>query len=147
MVKKLKGKISDDNTTINVIEAARQIWLAGLGAFALAETEGSRFFEMLVKEGEAIEARGVKVAEESIEAVRGKASDTWDKMEQVFQERVAWTLNRLGVPTHEDIHDLTRRIEALQSSIAQLMQVQANEEIAKKSSPRGRGAKQTAITG
>ena len=35
-------------------DSATQIWLAGLGAFAKAQKEGGKFFDTLVKEGEAV---------------------------------------------------------------------------------------------
>ena len=38
-------------------DSAQQVWLAGLGALGRAQAEGSRFFDGLVKEGEAWEAR------------------------------------------------------------------------------------------
>lgn len=104
----------------SVIELARQIWLAGVGAFAKAEAEGGQFFESLVKEGEAVEERTKKVAEEKIEAIKTKASESWEKVEEMFQERVARVLKRLGVPTHEDLSKLSKQVEALDKSIKEL---------------------------
>jgi poly(hydroxyalkanoate) granule-associated protein len=51
---------------------------------------------------------------------RGKASQQFDRLEELFQERVAQVLNRLGVPTQEDIQELTKRVEALNESIRAL---------------------------
>lgn len=104
----------------SVIELAHQIWLAGVGAFAKAEAEGGQFFESLVKEGEAVEERTKKVAEEKIEAIKTKASESWEKVEEMFQERVARVLKRLGVPTHEDLSKLSKQVEALDKSIKEL---------------------------
>ncbi len=134
MVKKITGKVSDTKVHKGVVDFAYDIWLAGLGAFVLAEQEGSRLFKVLVQEGEAFEARSKQEAENRIEQaadqikeakgkvqeVRETAIDNWDKLEQVFQERVAWALNRLGVPSHEDIRDLASKVEALQESINKL---------------------------
>ena len=53
-------------------------------------------------------------------SVSSKATQHWDKLEQVFEERVERALSRLGVPTNKDIQQLTERIEALSSAIADL---------------------------
>jgi poly(hydroxyalkanoate) granule-associated protein len=121
MVKKLKalagGASADNEFAQTVRESAQQIWLAGLGAFAKAQASGTKFqaegakiFEALVKEGEARQsfvrkATGMKVAEAA-----AKASGTWDKLEQVFEDRVARSLSSLGVPTKKDIESLSRRV-------------------------------------
>ena len=127
MTKKLKPSEQGAHITSNIIDSAREIWLAGVGAFAKAEEEGNKFFENLVKEGEKIEARGRKVAEEAMAGMKGtmtdvrnKANDTWDKIEQVFQDRVARALNALGVPTYEDIQDLSQRVEVLTETVREL---------------------------
>lgn len=127
MAKKLKPSEQGAHITSSIIDSAREIWLAGAGAFTKAEEEGNKFFENLVKEGEKIEARGRKTAEEAMAGMKGrmtevrnKANDTWDKIEQVFQDRVARALNALGVPTYEDIQDLAQRVEVLTATVKEL---------------------------
>ncbi|HNJ75966.1 MAG TPA: phasin family protein, partial [Azospira sp.] len=69
MAKKLKalaGAVADNQFAATVKESAHQIWLAGLGAFAKAQDEGNKVFDALVKEGESIQARTRKVADEKI---------------------------------------------------------------------------------
>jgi poly(hydroxyalkanoate) granule-associated protein len=108
----------------SLVESAQQIWMAGVGAFTRAQGEGSKLFEALVKEGMNIEKTTRKLAGGRVEAVRdameghvgavrGRASDTWDRLEKVFEERVQRALNRLGVPGREDIAELTARVDAL----------------------------------
>lgn len=53
-------------------------------------------------------------------SVSSKATQHWDKLEQVFEERVERALSRLGVPTNKDIQQLSERIEALSAAIADL---------------------------
>jgi poly(hydroxyalkanoate) granule-associated protein len=123
--KKLKRTaLGENHFTKLVKDSAHQIWLAGLGAFAKAQEEGSKFFETLVKEGEEIESRTKKVAEEKVEEAKTKTSDTWDKLEQVFEDRVSRALNRLGVPTNDDIKNLSKRMEELNRSIKELIKAQ-----------------------
>ncbi len=115
-----------------------QIWLAGLGAFSRAEVEGGKGFEKLVKTGEEIENRtrdevrrqiGLanskvgdvrSVAENKVEEMKSKATDTWDKVERVFDDRVSRALKRLGVPTRKDVEALQKQVEALTEQVSKL---------------------------
>ena len=105
-------------------DSAQQIWLAGLGAFAKAQAEGGKAFETLVKEGLSIQRKTQAVAEERISEatsrvssmasdISSKAAGKWDKLESLFEERVAKALGTLGVPTARDIEALMARIRAL----------------------------------
>ncbi|WP_152206656.1 phasin family protein [Marinobacter changyiensis] len=111
----LAGKIKD---------SARQIWLAGLGAYTKAEEDAGKFFERLVNEGEELEnkTRGVvekqlKSVETRVEDVREKATGTWDKLEHLFDQRVSGALRRLGIHRRDEIEALEARIEALEAEL------------------------------
>lgn len=114
----------------SLVESAQHIWMAGVGAFNRAQGEGSKLFEALVKEGMNIEQNTRKLATGKVDAVRDamegrvgvvreRASDTWDRLEKVFEERVQRALNRLGVPRREDLTDLSERIDALATQVKQ----------------------------
>lgn len=98
-------------------DSANQIWLAGLGAFAKAQEEGNKVFESLVKDGEAVQARNKKLADERIAEFTSQAAGawdkTWDRVGQVFEQRVAKALHTLNVPTKDDIDLLNQRIAEL----------------------------------
>jgi len=96
-----------------VRESANQIWLAGLGAFAKAQEEGAKMFEALVAEGEKFQERTKATADERIEEVRERATGTWDKLEKVFEDRVARALHTLNVPSRKDIDTLSKRVHEL----------------------------------
>lgn len=121
MVKKLKSLAADSgNLSDTIRESAQQIWLAGLGAFAKAQEEGNKVFDALVREGESIQSKTRKVAESKVTEMAAKATGTWDKLEQVFENRVAKALNSLGVPTRADIDALTRRVVQLTAEVEKL---------------------------
>lgn len=131
MVKKLKmlaGEGAADNEFAQTVrDSAQQIWLAGLGAFAKAQAKGTKFqaegvkmFEALVKEGETRQSFARKVASEKVAEMAGKATGTWDKLEQVFEDRVARSLSSLGVPTKKDIEALSRRVAELTEVVQNL---------------------------
>ena len=119
MVKKAKAA-ADDNLAATIRESAQQIWLAGLGAFAKAQQEGNKVFDALVRQGESIQAKTRKVAEEKVTEMAAKATGTWDKLEQVFEKRVAKALNSLGVPTKAEIDALTKRVSQLKAEVDKL---------------------------
>ncbi len=115
----------------SVKDSAQQIWQAGLGAFAKAQAEGTKAFEALVKEGTAIQRKTQAVAEEKLSEatsrmsnmaadISTRASGQWDKLENIFEERVAKALNKLGVPSAKDVNALIARIDELNKSVQKL---------------------------
>ena len=118
-----------------VLESSHQIWLAGLGAFAKAQQGGKQVFEMLVKQGEILEAKtrsaASHTADAAREAARTKAKEmqtmaggTWDKLEQVFEDRVSRALARLGVYTSSDVEKLGQRVNELSEAVNALLKAQ-----------------------
>ena len=116
----------------SVLESSRQIWLAGLGAFSRAQAEGMKVFEGLVKQGEAVETKTRQAATDTAAAARHAAQakaremqkmagGTWDKLEKVFEERVARALSRLGVHTQSDVDRLAARVDALSDAVNELI--------------------------
>lgn len=131
-------KAQAEQMSKSIVDSAQQIWMAGMGAFNRAQGEGSKLFEALVKEGMNIEQHTRKLAGGKVEAVRDavetrvgvareRATDTWDRLEKVFEERVQRALNRLGVPNSEDLSDLTSRV----NSLTDLLRKQAGKAEAK----------------
>ena len=127
MVKKLKELTEDKELASAVRASAQQIWQAGLGAFAKAQEEGGRVFSKLVKDGTEFQKRAEdKVADVSdsvsklADGVGKQASGSWDKLEQVFEERVARALATIGVPMQNDIAALHAKIDALSLQVAAL---------------------------
>jgi poly(hydroxyalkanoate) granule-associated protein len=121
-LKELASEATENQLAVRIRESANQIWLAGLGAFAKAQKEGVKMFETLVEEGEKVQEKTKTAADERLAEMRAKATGTWDKLEQVFEDRVARALHSLSVPSRQDIDALTQRVAEL-------------TEIAKKLSP------------
>ena len=120
MVKKLKALGTDKQLSATIRESAHQIWLAGLGAFAKAQQEGNKVFDALVREGEEIQQKTRKIAEDKVTEMASKATGTWDKLEQVFEDRVARALHSLSVPTRKDVDSLARRVAELTKVVEKL---------------------------
>jgi poly(hydroxyalkanoate) granule-associated protein len=139
MSKKLKDQAQDDDTLFAsaVRTSAQQIWQAGLGAFAKAQEEGGRVFDKLVQEGTEMQQRSRAGAEERVaDGVSQQAAGSWDRLEQVFEDRVARALGSIGVPTRADLDALTRQVEQLSRMVAELRgQPAARKAAAKKARP------------
>ena len=134
-----------------VKESAQQIWLAGLGAFSKAQAEGGKVFEALVKEGTTLQRKTQTVAEEKItEATQrmasaanemgSRAAGQWDKLETIFEDRVAKALGRLGIPTARDLQALHDRIDALTTELAQARKTSAPRTAKAPAKTAGRAA-------
>ena len=115
-----------------VLDSSHQIWLAGLGAFSQAKQEGAKLFDTLVKQGEQMQDRTRKMATDTAAAARGAATakakemqemagGTWDKLEQVFEDRVARALSKLGVYTQNDVQRLAARVDELAEAVNKLV--------------------------
>ena len=114
----------------NMKQSAKQIWQAGLGAFAKAQQEGGKVFESLVKEGSKFQETTLqaqaKVAEAAAKAsamasdIGQRASSQFDRLEGIFEERVAKALHQLGLPDAQDMAQLQNRVSALEAELQAL---------------------------
>ena len=139
MLKKARAGLADKdegapNKDVSqaVLDSSRSIWLAGLGAFSRAQAEGMRMFEGLVKQGEVLESKTKQAAVDTAAAAKGAAKarvkevkdgvgGTWDKLEQVFEARVARALAKLGVHSSADVERLSQRVDALSKAVNELI--------------------------
>ena len=122
--RKRAGAGASDNVAQAMRDSAQKIWLAGLGAFERAKSEGPRMFEMLVEQGKGRRARASEAADQALKTVReqaGEAQGKWDKLEQVFEDRVSRSLNRLGVLTSREVGDLSRQVDELNRTVREMM--------------------------
>lgn len=135
MVKKLHkmsdAKKSSPQLSSAVKDSAQQIWLAGLGAFSKAQEEGSKVFDALVKEGMSIQRKTQSAAEEKITEATSRMSDMandiqsqagnrWDKLENIFEERVAKALSKLGVPSAKEVNALAARVDHVEKTMMKM---------------------------
>lgn len=132
---------------MDVKDSAHKIWLAGLGAFAVAEEEGSKFFKTLVKKGEKFEDTRKKQVDEVVDKVKGGVEDVregvesrWQRLGDSFDQKVGRAVERLGVPSREEIHKLTKRVESLTRKIDGL-QGKAKAPAKRKPAARSTGRK------
>ena len=86
---------------------------------------------------------GIKDEVESkVGAVRKQAVDNWDKLETIFENRVARVLGQLGVPTAEDVNKLSERVQTLASKVTAMSQTaKPAKAVAKKPAAKKPAAK------
>ena len=51
------------------------------------------------------------------DGMSNKAGAQWDKLESIFEQRVAKALNKMGVPSSKDIDALIKRIDGLSAQV------------------------------
>lgn len=131
-------------------EFARDIWLAGLGAFAVAQNEGGKVFDQLVKEGSKVEKKTKKDVNKTVVNLREEvearlsgakqaAGVSVSKLEKIFEQRVAQVLGRFGVPTSDDVQALAKRVADLSKEVKALnggKKVVAKKPAAKKATKK-----------
>lgn len=121
----------NSNLQKDLRESAHKVWLAGLGALSTVEEEGSKLFQQLVDKGRTLESEGkqqVKKARERVESGVDKAADKVksrvggmvDDFGDTLEEKLTEVLHRFGVPTRDEIRDLTKRVEELNSKVDRL---------------------------
>lgn len=92
-------------------ESAQQIWLAGMGAFAKAQQEGAQHAQAKITEA------AQKMTDMANDMTQ-RASGQMDKLEGIFEERVAKALQSMGLPSARDLADLQARVAALEAQLA-----------------------------
>ena len=73
------------------------------------------------------------------------AGGTWDKLEKVFEDRVARALSRLGVHTQRDVDRLAARVDVLALAVNQLIKASGGKPV-RESRTSGKTTKRTART-
>lgn len=87
------------------------------GKAGAVRKEASHLFNVLVEKGKEFEPTVKGSWKKVCEGVSGTVRSAAGKTEGAFDERVLAAMQRLGVPTREDIQSLTRRVEAIASKL------------------------------
>jgi poly(hydroxyalkanoate) granule-associated protein len=118
MAKKKKKEIQDD-----IMESAHKVWLAGLGAVAMAEEEGGKFFSGLLEKGQKLEGKSRKQVEKAKGTVSGMktvAESYWETFGRTIDDQMTAVIHRIAVPTKDEIEALTKKVENLTVAVDNL---------------------------
>lgn len=125
--KKLK-EIQDD-----MVESAHKVWLAGLGAVSLAGREGGKLFEQLVTKGQEVEDQGHTPsdrARETAEEMRNVVDKYWQTFETRLDDQLASVISRAGIPTKDEIQELTVKVDELTRAVEKMRKAQSTKKTA-----------------
>lgn len=100
-----------------LLNAGRNLWLAGLGAIAEADEAGTRLFDRLVERGRPLDERQRK----AVEAFTDRANGALREAGKLFQDTVEYesrqVLKKMGVLTRDDLKVLSARLDILARQI------------------------------
>lgn len=127
---------SEDDTLQNELsERGREVWLAGLGALATVEEEGTKLFNRLIDRGQEFEAERRDEIENVTEKAREQRDEALSQIEEVGEETqsaltntVNSALERFGVPTRNEVDRLTDRVEALSQRVEELTEALSDDQ-------------------
>jgi poly(hydroxyalkanoate) granule-associated protein len=108
--------VFDEKEPNPLFEAARKVLLAGVGAFALGKEEIEDFINRLVERGEIAEkdARGL------VREIMDKRTRGAQKAEEEMTKRVETVLDRMNVPSKNDIDELSKKINELSKKLDEM---------------------------
>ncbi|MDH3611829.1 MAG: phasin family protein [Gammaproteobacteria bacterium] len=131
--KRKTNQRDSDSMVGEIAEQFEHAFLAGLGALSNAQKKGAETFDTLVKEGEKFRTKTSKKTESLIDdvqdAIRDMTDDAQskatglldqvrdasklDKLQSVFDTRVAEAMNRLNVPSKKDINAIDKKLNKI----------------------------------
>ncbi len=97
---------------MTIFDVVRNALLAGFGI----QEKIKESIDELVKKGELSETQGAKLVKEWTE----KAEKSSDELTKSISDVLAKTLEKMNLPTKEDIEDLNKKIKALSTRVKKL---------------------------
>jgi poly(hydroxyalkanoate) granule-associated protein len=97
-------------------EMLRRVFLATIGAVAIAQEEIEALVNKLVERGEIAEKDGKKLVNEMMEKRKSKTANVSDEIGKSVEN----VLNRMNIPSKADVEALNQKIGALSKKIDDL---------------------------
>ena len=131
-------------------DTARRFLMAGIGAFAVGQEEGTKLFSKVLKKGQGLDmsvpgrenlqallgqldgqidnlAEAVKGRAQDMQFVAGEVSG---KVETQFQDAITAAMQRLGVPSRDEMAELTKAVDRLAKNVERLQRERvASQEV------------------
>jgi poly(hydroxyalkanoate) granule-associated protein len=107
-----------------VVQAGRQVWLAGLGAAGIVTTGGEAVLSMLVEEGKRVKKLTVAdmsgVLDNVVDSAVTPVKAAVDRLDTTVQQTTRTVLARIGLPSRQEVSALTTRVEQLITKVESL---------------------------
>lgn len=113
-------ELLEENGHNPMLELARKVLLAGIGAVALTQEEVEKFVQKLTERGEIAEKDGRRLINDVMEKRRRKSEEVSAEAEVTYESRMEEILARMNIPSKSDIDALSRKISALTEKVDEL---------------------------
>ena len=100
----------------DVMQGGKNVLFAGLGVAVSTEQRAREMFDEMVNKGKAYEKDDATLLSRATQ----EASEFGQRFERQVQDTVNATLKRAGVPSRDEIRQLTTRVEALTRKLDEL---------------------------
>jgi polyhydroxyalkanoate synthesis regulator phasin len=97
---------------MTVADVIKKAMLAGLGA----QEKAKEFVEELVKAGELSKNEGATLVKEWV----SKAEESTKDMDHKFKDAISATLEKLNIPTRDDMASLEKKIQGLSARLSKI---------------------------
>lgn len=109
-----------DESPNPMLEMARKVLLASIGALALTQEEIEKFVNKLIERGEIAEKDGRKLISDIKEKRRKKSEETQTDAEEQIENRMEGVLARMNIASKSDIDALNQKLTALNEKLDEL---------------------------
>ena len=156
----------NDKRANDITEQLEHAFMAGLGALSDAQKKGAKRFESLIKEGEKFRKKTTTKTESLIDdvqdTIRDMAEDAQskatglldqvrdksrlDKLQSAFDTRVADAMDRLNVPSKNDIDAINKKLNKIIRLLNEQGTTAAKTKTTRKRTTKKPAAKKKAAT-
>lgn len=119
-----KSEVKTSSLQEEISRRGRDVWLAGLGALATVEEEGTKAFNTLVERGKGLEAKGRKQIESAIDKASKQRDEAVSDVESAGEgardyifSTVDRALDRFGVATRKEVDKLSDQVGELSNKV------------------------------
>jgi len=113
----------------------REVWLAGLGALATVEEEGSKLFGNLVDRGKKFEKerqaeleKATKKAQEQRDEALAQLEEAGEETQSLLFNTINSALERFGVPNQTEIDRLSKKVDKLSRQVDALADALSDDD-------------------
>lgn len=110
----------EENAHSPMLDMARKVLFAGIGALALTQEEIEKFVNKLVERGEIAEKDGRKLVKDIMEKRRDKTTKFRSETENELEKRMEGLLKKMNIASKSDINKLNRKITTLTKKLDDL---------------------------